>query len=119
MAMSRTARTKNSGKVNTAVAYVVFIGDWDYWTTYRYEDVALDAGCSVGPIIALMGLVIFSKGDLSYQLTESAYSIDASLGLNFLPTIIGVAKEVVIALGLIVIFFMLLNVIFHLILLKY
>lgn len=42
---------KNSGKVNTAVAYVVFIGDWDYWTTYRDEDVALDAGCSVGPII--------------------------------------------------------------------
>ena len=69
----------------------------------------LIALCSVGPIIALMGLVIFSKGDLSYQLTESAYSIDASLGPNFLPTIIGVAKEVVIALGLIVIFFMLLQ----------
>ena len=69
----------------------------------------LIALCSVGPIIALMGLVIFSKGDLTYQLSESSYSIDASLGLNFLPTILGVAKEVIVALGLIVIFFMLLQ----------
>ena len=69
----------------------------------------LIALCSVGPIIALMGLVIFSKGDLTYQLTESAYSIDASLGLNLLPTILGVAKEVIIALGLIVVFFTLLQ----------
>ena len=70
----------------------------------------LIALCSVGPIIALMGLVIFSKGDLTYHLSESAYSIDASLGLNFLPVVLGVAKEVLVALGLIVVFFMLLQI---------
>ena len=69
----------------------------------------LIALCSVGPIIALMGLVIFSKGDLTYQLSESAYSIDASLGMNFLPVILGVAREVLVALGLIVVFFLLLQ----------
>ena len=70
----------------------------------------LIALCSVGPIIALMGLVILSKGDLTYQLSESAYSIEASLGENFGPTIFGVVKEVSVALGLIVIFFMLLQI---------
>ena len=69
----------------------------------------LIALCSVGPIIALMGLVLFSKGDLTYQLSESAYSIDECLE-NFLPTILAVAKEVVVALGLIVIFFMVLQI---------
>ncbi|MCQ2093138.1 MAG: DUF1538 domain-containing protein [Fibrobacter sp.] len=65
----------------------------------------LIALCSVGPILALMGLILFSKGDLTYELSESAYSIDASLGANFLPTVARVAKEVIIALGLIVVFF--------------
>ena len=66
----------------------------------------LIALCSIGPIIALMGLVLFSKGDLTYRLVESSYSIDASLGENFLPTFAGVAKEVLIALGLIIVFFL-------------
>ena len=69
----------------------------------------LIALCSVGPIIALMGLVLVSKGNLTYQLSESAYSIDECLE-NFLPTILAVAKEVVVALGLIVIFFMVLQI---------
>lgn len=70
----------------------------------------LIALCSVGPIIALMGLILFSKGDLTYELSKEAYSIDANLGKNFLYTILGVAKEVLIALGLIVTFFMLLQI---------
>ena len=69
----------------------------------------LIALCSVGPIIAFMGLVLFSKGDLTYQLSESAYSIDASLGANFLPTVWGVVKDVIAALGLIAVFFMVLQ----------
>ena len=39
----------------------------------------LIALCSVGPILALMGLVVFSKGDLNYELSMAAYSVDASL----------------------------------------
>lgn len=66
----------------------------------------LIALCSIGPIIALMGLVILSKGDLSYQLVESSYSINACLGENFFPTVAAVAKEVLVALALIVVFFL-------------
>ncbi|WP_290944811.1 DUF1538 domain-containing protein [Fibrobacter sp.] len=53
----------------------------------------LIALCSVGPIIALMGLVVFSKGDLTYELSTAAYSVEASLGEHFLPTIWEVAKK--------------------------
>ena len=66
----------------------------------------LIALCSIGPIMALMGLVIFSKGDLTYQLSPASYSIDASLGENFIPTVAAVAHEVLVALGLIVVFFL-------------
>lgn len=69
----------------------------------------LIALCSVGPIIALMGLVLGAKGDLTYKLSEEAYSFEASLGANFLPTVGEVAKEVIVALGLIVAFFSLLQ----------
>ena len=66
----------------------------------------LIALCSIGPIIALMGLVLFAKGNLTYELSPASYSIDASLGQNFFPTVAGVAKEVLVALGLIVVFFL-------------
>jgi hypothetical protein len=66
----------------------------------------LIALCSIGPIIALMGLVLFSKGDLTYQLSPASYSIDANLGANFVPALLAVAKEVLVALGLIVVFFL-------------
>jgi hypothetical protein len=56
--------------------------------------------------MALMGLVIFSKGDLTYKLSPESYSIDASLGENFIPTVAAVAHEVLVALGLIVVFFL-------------
>lgn len=69
----------------------------------------LIALCSIGPIIALMGLVLFSKGDLTYQLSPASYSIDANLGENFVPALVAVAKEVLVALGLIVGFFMVLQ----------
>lgn len=70
----------------------------------------LIALCSVGPMLALMGLVLFSKGDLTYTLSEGSYSIDASLGANFMPTVFAVAKEVLVALGLILVFFALLQI---------
>ncbi|MCQ2063700.1 MAG: DUF1538 domain-containing protein [Fibrobacter sp.] len=69
----------------------------------------LIALCSVGPILALMGLVMFSKGDLTYELSPQSYSIDASLGVNFVPTVLTVAKDVMIALGLIIVFFLILQ----------
>lgn len=66
----------------------------------------LIALCSVGPILALMGLVLTAKGDLTYELSEAGYSIDASLGPNFVPALLSIAHEVLVALGLIVVFFL-------------
>lgn len=70
----------------------------------------LIAMCSVGPILAVIALGIFADGDLTYQLPD--YSMDSHLGKNFLPTLLSVAKEVIVAIGLIAIFFFILQVIF-------
>lgn len=70
----------------------------------------LIAMCSVGPILAVIALGIFADGDLTYQLPD--YSMDSHLGKNFLPTLLSVAKEVIVAIGLIAIFFFILQIIF-------
>lgn len=67
----------------------------------------LVALCSIGPMLAVMALSIASKGDLSYTLPD--YSIDANLGSNFASALGSVALEVLIALGLIVLFFVILQ----------
>ncbi len=62
----------------------------------------LVALCSVGPILAVMVLALTSSGDLTYTLPD--YSVSA--GLDNFGTIIGkTALEVLIALGLIILFF--------------
>lgn len=70
----------------------------------------LIAMCSVGPILAVTALGIFAKGNISYKLPD--YSIESHLGKNFLPALGSVAKEVLIAIGLISTFFFVLQVIF-------
>lgn len=67
----------------------------------------LIALCSIGPMLAVMALSLASKGDLSYTLPN--YSVDANLGANFGSALGGVALEVLIALGLIVVFFVILQ----------
>ena len=66
--------------------------------------------CSVGPILAVMALCLSITGDVSYRLPD--YSIEAHLGAGFVPTIVGVIEEVALALGLIVAFFLILQVTF-------
>ena len=66
--------------------------------------------CSVGPILAVMALCLSITGDVSYRLPD--YSIEAHLGAAFVPTIVGVVEEVALALGLIVAFFLILQVTF-------
>ena len=60
--------------------------------------------CSVGPILAVLVLGIFSSNDLSYAVPDYAVSEDV-LGA-FLHTAGHTCKEVTLALGLIVVFFM-------------
>ncbi len=70
----------------------------------------LVAMCSIGPILAVMALGLTVRGDISYMLPN--YSVEAHLGAELLPTVIDIAKEVALALGLIVAFFLILQVAF-------
>ena len=70
----------------------------------------LVALCSIGPMLAVMILGIFSKGDMNYQIPD--YAIAENVGAVVLKTLGSVAKEVAIALGLIVAFFVALDLIF-------
>ena len=64
----------------------------------------LVALCSVGPILAVLLLGMFSSGDLSYQVPD--YSVSGDILGAYLHTLGHTAKEVAIALGLIVLFFL-------------
>lgn len=68
----------------------------------------LIALCSVGPIIAVMALALLTKGDLPAYNTD-IYSIENHLGAHFGVLILKKIKDVAIALGLIVAFFLVLQ----------
>ena len=70
----------------------------------------LVALCSVGPILAVLMLGIFSGNDLSYQVP--AYDVDSDILGAFLHSASHTAKEVAIALGLIVTFFLICQIAF-------
>lgn len=63
--------------------------------------------CSIGPILAVLGLGIGAKGELTYSVPD--YSVEAHIGSELLPDYHGHVKEVGIALGLIVVFFIILQ----------
>jgi len=64
----------------------------------------LVALCSVGPILAVMILGLFSKGDMTYNVPD--YTVSSEILDAYLHTALHTAKEVTIALGLIVVFFL-------------
>ena len=70
----------------------------------------LVALCSIGPMLAVMILGIFSKGDMVYNLAD--YSIPENFFGAVLSGLLNVSKEVGIALGLIVAFFLALDIFF-------
>lgn len=67
----------------------------------------LIAMCSVGPILAVMMLGLTASGNINYQ--DPKYNIDEQLS-GALETLLHTAKEVFIALGLIVAFFIILQI---------
>ena len=67
----------------------------------------LIAMCSIGPILAVLILALTSNGELTYALPD--YSIENKLGFNILEIIYHTALEVARALGLILIFFLILQ----------
>ena len=68
----------------------------------------LIAMCSVGPILAVMLLGATADGEMAYQVPD--YAIENGLGMALVEKILHTLKEVGIALGLIVAFFVILQV---------
>jgi len=60
--------------------------------------------CSVGPILAVLVLGIFSSNDLTYTVPD--YGVSNEIGHAFAHTALHTCKEVALALGLIVVFFL-------------
>jgi len=67
----------------------------------------LIALCSVGPMLALIVLSLFMKGELTYSVPD--YSVAADLGLELKSVLGSTAKDVSIAIGLILGFFLILQ----------
>ena len=70
----------------------------------------LVALCSVGPVLAVLVLGIFSSNNLTYQVPD--YTVSNEILRSFLHTAGHTAKEVAVALGLIVAFFLICQVAF-------
>ena len=70
----------------------------------------LVALCSIGPILAVLVLGIFSGGNLTYEVPD--YAVSNNIACAFLHTAGHTAKEVLLALGLIVVFFLICQVAF-------
>ena len=64
----------------------------------------LVALCSIGPIAAVLLLGIFSRNEMAYQVPS--YEVNGDVAATFLHTASHTAKEVAIALGMIVAFFL-------------
>ena len=70
----------------------------------------LVALCSVGPILAVLVLGIFSRNDLTYAVPD--YTVSGDVAGAFLHTAAHTCREVAIALGLIVVFFLICQFLF-------
>ena len=68
----------------------------------------LIAMCSVGPILAVMLLGATVDGEIAYQVPD--YAIENGLGTALVEKILHTLKEVGLALGLIVVFFVILQI---------
>jgi len=106
--------TFDSGGVTTGPVTVPFIMALGVGVAYTIggrnaseNSFGLIALCSIGPMIAVAVLALTANGELTYTLDD--YSIYANLGSNFGPMLGGVALEVLKALGLIVAFFIVLQ----------
>ena len=76
----------------------------------RENSFGLVALCSIGPILAVLILGIFSRNELTYTVPD--YSVSEDIVSSILHTAGHTAKEVAIALGLIVGFFLICQIAF-------
>ena len=66
--------------------------------------------CSVGPILAVLMLGIFSSNDMTYAVPD--YAVSNQIASAFMHTAVHTCKEIAIALGMIVVFFLVCQMIF-------
>lgn len=64
----------------------------------------LIALCSIGPILAILILGISIKGDITYEVAN--YTVSPNFVLSYLKSLLGSSKEVILALLMIVVFFL-------------
>ena len=76
----------------------------------RENSFGLVSLCSVGPVLAVMVLGIFSRNELAYTVPD--YSVSADIAGAFLNTAAHTCREVATALGLIVGMFLLCQILF-------
>ncbi|MBQ8910811.1 MAG: DUF1538 domain-containing protein [Oscillospiraceae bacterium] len=101
----------DSGGVTTGPITVPFIMALGVGISYVLGDrrskdnsFGLVALCSIGPILAVMALGMFSRGELTYTVPD--YTVSSDILGAYLHTALHTVKEVSIALGLIVAFFL-------------
>ena len=70
----------------------------------------LVALCSVGPVLAVLVLGIFARNDLTYTVPD--YTVNADILGSYLHTALHTCREVATALGMIVVFFLVCQVVF-------
>lgn len=63
--------------------------------------------CSIGPILAVAVLMLTSNGNINYEITD--YSMDSYLGINLLSLVLHHTKSILISLGLLLVFFFILQ----------
>ena len=76
----------------------------------RENSFGLVSLCSVGPILAVLVLGIFSRNDLSYSVPD--YAVAEDIFGTYLHSLLHTCKEVALALGMIVLFFILCQILF-------
>ena len=76
----------------------------------RENSFGLVSLCSVGPILAVLVLGIFSRNDLSYSVPD--YAVAEDIFGTYLHSLLHTCNEVALALGMIVLFFILCQVLF-------
>lgn len=72
----------------------------------------LIALCSVGPILAVLLLSVFANGNLENPIDPSSYAIAEDFLHTAFETLMSVAWEVFLALGLVICFFFIIDIIF-------
>ena len=109
-----TALAFDSGGVTTGpvtVPFIMALGIGIASTAGRSKSAENNFGsialCSVGPVLAVVLIGIFSKGNISYSLPD--YSVESQLGAQIFQTVIHTMGEVALALALISVSFFVLQ----------